>query len=314
MTTDTVTMTVDAADAGARIDSWLAARIPLSRSRIQKLIRSGDITVNGKAVTPHAALEEGDVVTLPGPATKEPGPPTLLPRTDIPLDIVHEDDDVMVIAKPSGLLMHPSPIMEDDTLANALVGLRPSIADAGEDPMRPGIMHRLDKDASGLVVIAKTRRAFDALKQQFKARSVKKEYLVLVAGRPPEDEGVIDLPIGRSASGTKMAARRDALPGDRAAVTRYRTEELFDGAALLRVRTETGRTHQIRTHLRALGCPVAGDPLYGRRKGKTPRTPRLFLHADTLEFAHPSTGERMRFTLPLPEDLAQALDALRSEH
>jgi 23S rRNA pseudouridine1911/1915/1917 synthase len=304
-------ITITADDVGKRLDSFLSERLPISRSRIQKLIKSGSITVDGAAVTPHVALKEGQQVAVPGDAVVDDAP-TLGPNASIRLDIVHEDADVAVIAKPTELLMHPSPRRETDTLANALVAAYPGITTVGEDPMRPGIMHRLDRDASGLVVIAKTAKAFTSLKEQFKAHTVLKEYLVLVHGAPPEDSGTISLSIGRATGGTKMAARADSLPGDRPAVTHYRVEEYYADATLLRVRTETGRTHQIRAHFKAIGCPVAGDPLYTiRGMASLPPVKRLFLHAETLGFDHPTTGERMTFTRPLPPELATALAGLR---
>lgn len=306
--------TIEETDAGKRLDVFLAERLAgVSRSAVQKAVKNGEVTLNGERVKPHIALREGDIVAVPDGITAPQGPVELIPRPDIKLDIVHEDDDIIVVNKPSGLLVHPAVLAEQDTLANALLAHCPDIAGVGEGPERPGIMHRLDRDASGLLVIAKDRKAYASLKKQFQKHDIKKEYAVLVHGRPPEDEGTIELSIGRSAKARRMAARPEPMEGDRKAVTHYRIDEHFGDASLLSVRTETGRTHQIRAHFKALGCPVAGDKLYGMRGGKTLPVRRLFLHARTLGFRHPKTGEWMEFTAPLPDDLEKAVETLRKQ-
>jgi 23S rRNA pseudouridine1911/1915/1917 synthase len=237
--------------------------------------------------------------------------------------VVYEDDHIVVVDKPSGMIVHPAVPGENDSLANALMAQYPEIAKVGDDPQRPGIVHRLDREASGLLVVARTKAAFDALKSQFQQHVVHKEYVVLVDGAPPEDAGTVDLAIGRKASGGKMAARPMLPPrmgaiesepqeDDRKAVTHYRIEEKFAKTTLLAVRTETGRTHQIRVHFNAIGCPVAGDALYGiKRQGRFP-SPRLFLHARGLAFTHPITDAELSFTAPMPPELEAIIKRLRS--
>lgn len=297
--------------AGMRLDSWLAKRLPdVSRSRIQKWIKAGQVLRNGEAETPHAALESGDKIAVNAPDVPAADEP-LVPRHDIRLDVIYEDEHVVVVDKPAGLLVHPAVPGETDTLANALVARYPEIAKVGDSADRPGIVHRLDKEASGLLAVARTAAAFANLKTQFQAHVVKKEYAVLVDGVVPDDSGTIRLAIGRSSSGGKMAARPEPGEDDKEAVTHYRVEERFPKATLLTVRTETGRTHQIRAHFHALGCPVVGDPLYGaKRPGRLP-APRLFLHAKTLAFTHPTTDEQLSFNAPLPEALEEVLKKLR---
>ncbi|MBI4458184.1 RluA family pseudouridine synthase [Candidatus Uhrbacteria bacterium] len=303
---------VEQKDAGSRLDIFLTAHLKgVSRSRIQKTIKGGQVTVNGKPVTPHLAMEENDLVVLaemPAASTKKM---KMRPRADIALDVVYEDDDVAVVNKPSGLLVHPSPQNEEETLAHALLARWPKIAKVGESTERPGIVHRLDKEASGLLVVAKNKKAYENLKAQFQKHSIKKEYAVLVHGSPAKDEGSVSLAIGRAASGDKMAARAETMEGDRTALTHYRIEEKFAFATLLKVWTETGRTHQIRAHFKALGCPVVGDPLYVLKQGARASSPRLFLHAKKLAFDHPVTGERKEFEAPLPKDLADALKSMK---
>ena len=305
---------IEQKDTGTRLDVFLTSQLKgISRSRIQKVIKEGQVTVNGKPVTPHLAMEENDVVVLakiPQSSTKMM---KMESRADIGLDVIYEDAEIAVINKPSGLLVHPSPQNEEETLAHALLGRWPKIAKVGESTERPGIVHRLDKEASGLLVVAKTQKAYENLKEQFKVHSIKKEYTVLVHGSPAKDEGSISLAIGRAASGDKMAARAEAMEGDRTALTHYRVEEKFPHAALLKVWTETGRTHQIRAHFKALGCPVVGDPLYVLKQGARVSAPRLFLHAKMLGFNHPKTGEWMQFETPLPKDLADFLKSLQKK-
>ncbi|MEA3249828.1 MAG: RluA family pseudouridine synthase [Patescibacteria group bacterium] len=303
---------IDEASAGKRLDVFLAETLAgISRSAIQKSIKDGEVTLNGERAKPHTALREEDIVSVSEEAATPPGPMKLTPRPDIKLNIVHEDDDIIVLNKPSGLLVHPAVRAEDDTLANALLAHYPDITGVGEGPERPGIVHRLDRDASGLLVVAKNKKAYAALKRQFQKHDIKKEYAVLVHGRPPEDEGTIDMAIGRSTRERRMAARAEPLKGDREAVTHYRADEFFMDASLLTVRTETGRTHQIRAHFKALGCPVAGDKLYGSKKSRSLPVQRLFLHAKMLGFKHPTTRKRMEFKTPLPTELEDVLGGLR---
>jgi len=296
--------------AGKRLDVFATLVLrSISRSAIQKAIKNGEITINERPAKPHTALREGDEVVIP---SMEPAPThAVQPEPQkIKLNIVHEDKDILVINKPSGMLVHPTVRSEKDTLAAALLAHSPEIAGVGDGPERPGIMQRLDKEASGLMVIAKNQTAYDHLKKQFMEHSVEKRYVILTCGRPPDDEGTIDLAIGRAASERRMAARKNPLEGDRPAVTHYRVlRHLRRDATLIEARTETGRTHQIRAHFRALGCPVAGDKLYGSRKDRLD-APRLFLHAQTLGFTHPTTGEQLKFTADITVELERFVETL----
>jgi len=307
------TILVDNEHSGQRLDAFLAARLPqASRSRIQKLIKNGGITVNGKTAKPHLALDDGDEIALPTIETVDPDAP-LEPRPDITLDIVSEDPAFVVIDKPSGLIVHPAVPGETETLANALIARYPEIRDVGESPDRPGIVHRLDKEASGLIVAARTPEAYAALKEQFQAHTILKEYTVLVHGSPMEDEGTVDFPIARLKGSGKMAAKPTGTREAREAVSHFTVDGRFPHATLLTVRTESGRTHQIRVHMKAMDMPVAGDMLY-RKKGPKPLpVDRLFLHAKTLAFDHPVTGERLSFSSPLPEALENSLASLRKK-
>ena len=309
------TIKIEPENAGARLDLFLTGLYPdISRSKLQAAIKDGRILLNGKPAKPHTFLKTDDEIAMPAEKTVAPPAATKLQgRQDIPFAVIYEDDKLAVIDKPTGLLVHPTVQGETETLAHALVGRWPGLAKVGEAPERPGIVHRLDKEASGLLVVAKTKKAFAALKAQFQEHSIEKEYAVLVNGRPPKEADTISLTIGRSAAGNRMAARAEALDeNDRPAITHYRVEEYFNGATLLSVRTETGRTHQIRAHLHALGSSVAGDPLYHIKRGPVVASPRLFLHCRRLAFKHPKTGQRVEFTSPLPADLESTLKKLRN--
>ncbi len=307
------TFTIGSGDAGARLDVFLAGRLGgFSRAKVQKLIKSGAVLLNGRTAKPHAELADGDRVEAEADAPRK-AEEGLEPRPDIPLAVVHEDADVVVVMKPAGMLVHPAVAGDRGTLANALLGRYPEIAGIGDDPTRPGIVHRLDKDASGLLVAARSAKAFASLKAQFQAHAVTKEYAVLVDGGPPHDSGTITFAIGRSASGGRMAARPEPGEDDKEAVTHYRVDERLPDVALLTVRTETGRTHQIRAHMHALGCPVVGDALYGAKRAKRLASPRLFLHAKALAFNHPVSGARLEFTAPLPKELEEVLAKARAK-
>ncbi len=307
------TIVVQEDGKGERLDKYLVSQLPhRSRSAIAGFIKDGKVTLNGRVVTPHIALKVGDEVVVPaelaGEAPDMEAP--LTPRPDIALNIIFEDEQILVLDKPAGTLMHPAVPGDDATLAQAVLAHVPAIATVGESVARPGIMQRLDKEASGVVVFAKTAAAHADLKAQFQEHDVTKEYLVLVLGAPPHDEGTVRLSIGRKSGQGRMSARPALVEGDRPAVTHYEVMERFDNTTLLRVRTETGRTHQIRVHMKALGCPVAGDELYGPTGGKKV-SPRLFLHAAKLGFKHPTTGELVSFESPLPAELETVLAKLR---
>jgi 23S rRNA pseudouridine1911/1915/1917 synthase len=303
-------------DAGRRLDAWLAARIPgLSRARLQALVEDGRVRVDGAAARASLRVRAGQtaVVEVPPAAAAQPRP------QDIPLAVVHEDAHLLVIDKPAGLVVHPGAGSEDGTLVNALLARVRDLSGIG-GVLRPGIVHRLDRGTSGLLVVAKDDATHRALVEQFASRTVEKEYLALVLGAPAGSRGEVDAPIGRDpVHRQKMSVR---APRGREARTRWSVEERLDGATLLRVRIHTGRTHQIRVHLASIGHPVAGDAVYGGTR--TPPSKRAAarealgslgrpaLHSARLSFTHPATGERVTFVSPLPKDVADALERLRA--
>ncbi len=285
--------------AGVRLDKYVGEECSeLSRTYAQKLIADGHITVNGRVAKASFKLSIGDRVDVIIPS---PTPSSLSPEA-IPLDIIYEDDDLLVVDKPAGLTVHPAPGHPSHTLVNAILSHLPELADIS-DSLRPGIVHRLDKDASGVMVVAKNNTAQLNLIDQFKAHSVVKAYLVLVKGRLTPESGLIDAPIGRDPRNRKRMAVVAEADG-REARTRYNVVKYMGNYTLLEVRTETGRTHQIRVHLSAIGYPVVGDNVYG---AKSAFLSRQFLHACRLGFKLPATGEYVEFTSELPPDLAQAL-------
>lgn len=288
---------------GERLDKALAAALPdLSRSQIQRLIKGAYVTVEGRVAKPSTRLEPGDrvIVRLPPPQ------PTALVAEAIPLDIVYEDADILVVNKPAGMVVHPAHGHASGTLVNAVLAHCPELEGVGGE-QRPGIVHRLDKDTSGLIVIAKNDRAHRELQRQFKAREVAKAYLALVEGRVSPQRGIIEAPIGRDpVHRQRMAVVRNG----REAVTRYMVLETFPEYTLVEVEPVTGRTHQIRLHLAFIGHPVVGDRVYGRRKQRL-NLNRHFLHAHRLTLTLPGTGERRTFIAPLPPELEAVLAELR---
>jgi len=283
--------------AGLRLDKYVGEKCSeLSRTHAQKLIADGHITVNDRVAKVGLKLNIGDRVDIIIPPT---APSPLLPEV-IPLNIIYEDDDLLVVDKPAGLAVHPAPGHLNHTLVNAILSHLPGLAETSNS-LRPGIVHRLDKDASGLMLVAKNNAAQLNLIDQFKARSVVKAYLVLVKGRLTPDDGIIEAPIGRDPRNRKRMA---VVAEGREARTRYHVIKYIGNYTLLEVRTETGRTHQIRVHLLAIGYPVVGDNVYGV---KSDHLSRQFLHACRLGFHLPSNGEYVEFTSELPPDLAQAL-------
>jgi 23S rRNA pseudouridine1911/1915/1917 synthase len=298
----------------SRLDQFLADAIPdLSRSQIQKLIRQGKVWLTsgtageaGPSPRPSAGVQPGDVVTLYLPTARSDN---LTPES-VPLDIVFEDETLVVINKPAGLVVHPAHGHTGGTLVNALLARYPDLAamsQADADSAdRPGIVHRLDRDTSGLIIVARTPAALHHLRRQFKARTVEKTYLALVFGRPDAPQGLIDVPLGRNPRHRqKFAPRPDGKP----ARTHYRLQADFGQYSLLEIGLETGRTHQIRVHLAWLGWPVVGDKVYGRKKNPL-GLERQFLHAWRLRFEHPGTGEMLQLEAPLGQDLAAVLDSL----
>jgi 23S rRNA pseudouridine1911/1915/1917 synthase len=292
--------------AGRRLDVLLAELEPaLSRAQAQRLIERGDVRVGGQRVKPSHRVRPGEWiegrVPAPAAASLEPEP--------LALRIVHEDADLIVIDKPAGLVVHPAPGHAQGTLVHALLHHCADLSGVG-GVARPGIVHRLDKGTSGLLVAAKHDRAHRALAAQFRLHSIDREYLALVRGTPRADSGTVDAPIGRHPGDRKRFSTR-ARTG-RSAVTHWRVAQRFAAHSLLRVRLETGRTHQIRVHLASIGLPVAGDPVYGgaRRSSGLPGLGRPALHAALLGFEHPSSGVRLRFESELPEDLVAVIAEL----
>jgi len=309
-------LTVSESDDGERLDHFIGAHVPeLSRSQAKKLIVEGLVTVNERVGKPSTTLSSGQEVLVRVPSPKEA---TLAPEP-IPLDVVYEDADLLVVNKPAGIVVHPAPGSPDGTLVNAVLHhCRDDLAISGTK--RPGIVHRLDKDTSGLLVIAKNDTSYRSLAKQIKDRSAERVYLALVAGAPEESHGKIDAPIGRSIGDRK----RMAVTGvrGRSAVTNFRVKERFNGAALLEVKLDTGRTHQVRVHMAFIGHPILGDAKYGGGKpAKGAFSEEVMaainalkgqaLHATALGFVHPTTGQPVRFEAPPREDFAALLDTLR---
>ena len=297
---DTLKLTVDDMLTG-RIDKVLAHQFnQFSRSHLQKWIEDGNVRVNGQPVKPKYKLAVGDQVVI------EPEAPQKVDLTPekIPLDIVYEDDDVIVVNKPQGMVVHPAPGHPNHTLVNALLYHSPLSTINGE--FRPGIVHRIDKDTSGLLMVAKNDLAHRSLAAQLKAKTNQREYVALVHGVIKQDAGTIDAPIGRS----KKDRKKQAVVSDgRHAVTHFKVLHRFRHYTLVSCRLETGRTHQIRVHMKSIGHPLAGDPLYGPRKTLPGRG--QYLHARLLGFKHPRTGKELVFTAPLPEYFQQMLDKLK---
>ena len=295
-------------DAGERLDKFLAAGAPeLSRSRLKSLILAGHIGSGGATITdPSYRVKPGEnfEISIPEPVPAQPR------GQDIPLTVIHEDDALIVIDKPAGMVVHPAAGNPDGTLVNALIHHCGAGLSGIGGVARPGIVHRLDKDTSGLMVAAKTDLAHQSLSGQLAARTMSRVYLALGRGRPSPPEGTIRGNIGRSpANRKKMALLDDDRPGGRAAVTHYRVLSAYDGPlSLIECRLETGRTHQIRVHLTHKGHPLIGDKLYGG--ARSPAFPRQALHAYKLAFEHPVGGEKMNFEIALPEDMRALIDGL----
>jgi 23S rRNA pseudouridine1911/1915/1917 synthase len=297
---------VAAEQAGKRLDLFLVEvwEQAESRSSAQRAIKAGEVLVNGKSATRVSAkVNEGHTVQVS--TAENPKDQSIYP-TNIPLDVVYEDDDIAVIDKPVGMTVHPAAGHTDDTLANGALHRWPRIRGVGE-PDRPGIVHRLDKDTSGLMVVALSARAYGRLKEMIYQREITRIYSALVHGIPESAEGVVDAPIGRSRHSRKrQAISEDGLPSR----THYRVDYELGDFAFLEIRLETGRMHQIRVHMDAIGHPVIGDQTYGRRKN-LPNLNRQFLHASRLEFSHPISGKKLSLTSDIPEDLQRALETLR---
>ncbi len=299
-------------EVGQRLDLAIVAAFerqqpdvgPLSRSEAQRLIKGGQVTVNGQPSKPAYRLEEGDSVIVRVPA---PEPEVVAPEA-IPLDVLYEDADLVAVNKPAGMVVHPAYGNLTGTLVNAALARWPEMRAVGGEG-RAGVVHRLDKDTSGVIVLARTPAALHALQQQFKAHTVAKRYIALVEGVPASSSGVIEAPIARD---PRQRKRMAVVRGGRESVTRYDLLEEFETHALLSIAPQTGRTHQIRVHLAWLGHPVVGDRVYGFRRQRI-RLKRLFLHASALEVDQPTTGQRLTVEAPLPSSLEHVLANLRRQ-
>lgn len=295
-----IELNVPESEAGVRLDQFLAAVEAVgSRSQAAKLVDSGSVTVNGGVAKKRNLLQPGDVVRIDIVAE-----PFTADEPAVLFEVVHEDADLLVVDKPSGLVVHPAPGNRRGTLAQALAGRA-----AGGDPERPGIVHRLDKDTSGLLVVAKNDDTLRTLQADLRERTIRRQYTALVRGRPETASGTIDAPLGRDRRNPENIAVRD--DSEREAITHFEVVEEIGSRTLLHVRLETGRTHQIRVHLAAIGLPVCGDPQYGNGVAGDLGLKRQFLHASELSFVHPRSGQRLSFSSPLPADLAEALARAR---
>ena len=290
-------------DGGKRLDVFLREKTDLSRSRIASLIREGRVWINDEpAAKPSEEIAPGQRIRM----TVPPPVPAQAEAEDLPLVILWEDESMAVIDKPCGMVVHPAAGNESGTLVNALLYHLHDLSGIGGE-QRPGIVHRLDKDTSGVLVVAKNDAAHMNLARQFQARTMEKHYAAIVSGTMKSESGRIDAPIGRHPENRKkMAVRADG----RSAVTEWQLAEALRGCSFLDVHILTGRTHQIRVHMASVGHPVLGDPIYGQQGKGTLRAPRLMLHAERISLDHPRTGERMTFVSPLPE----AFEVFRQKH
>ena len=303
---DTRTLTATTESAGARLDAFLAARLPdLTRSAAARLIEGGLVTVDGKPAGKSARLTGGETVSVTRPQAEEP---EARPQ-DIPLEVVYEDADVIVVNKPVGMVVHPAPGHPDGTLVNALLHHCAGTLSGIGGQLRPGIVHRIDRDTSGLIIAAKNDAAHACLAAQLSGHTLARTYECLAVGNFKEDSGTVDAPIGRHRTDRKKMA---VVPDGRRAVTHWEVIARYQGVTHLRCRLETGRTHQIRVHLAYIGHPILGDTVYGAKK-PVPGLTGQCLHATGLQFLHPSTGEKIALTCPLPEEFTKMLKKLQSQ-
>ncbi|MBI3793598.1 MAG: RluA family pseudouridine synthase [Nitrospinae bacterium] len=306
----TFDLLVEVGEENQRLDVWLVSKLEgVSRTTIQKMLKGGLVTVGVRTAPANHKTRAGERFQGSVP----PQEPLSAAPADIPLKIVYEDDDIIIVDKEAGMVVHPAKGHENDTLVNALLFKGKILSDAGEDGLRPGIVHRLDKDTTGLIAIAKNAAAHAALSEQLKSREMGREYLAVVRGEMKKSSGTIDKPIGRHKIHRKKMTVNDARSaGSREAQTLFETVETFPNknAALLKINLKTGRTHQIRVHLSSIGNPIIGDTVYG--KEKTNLIGRPALHAAKLRLVHPTTRETMVFEAPVPPDFLALLDALRS--
>jgi 23S rRNA pseudouridine1911/1915/1917 synthase len=292
---------------GERLDKYLVICLPeFSRARLQGLILDGFVEVNGRVAKKGGQmLGGGERVSVRIPPVQSVG----LVAEDIPLDVIFENDELIVVNKPAGMVVHPGAGHESGTLVNAVLGYEPDIEGIGGEE-RPGVVHRLDKDTSGLIILAKNERAHRWLQDQFRLRKVEKTYLALVDGKPPTPSGRVEAPIGRDPSHRKQMAVT-TLERGREAISEYKTLQSFPRHTLLEFHPHTGRTHQIRLHCAFLGCPIVADPIYGHKRSSLELN-RHFLHAFRLKITLPGEKEPRSFEAPLPADLAGVLETLRN--
>jgi 23S rRNA pseudouridine1911/1915/1917 synthase len=301
-----IEITVDASEAGVRLDIYLARKTGITRSQIQKVIIGGDVLVSGEKVSRHYKIRGGDLIVLKIP---EKGKEALIPER-LSVEILYCDRYVVVVDKPAGMVVYPSAGHRHGTLMNALAYRCERLASTG-GPLRPGVVHRLDKDTSGVMIVALDDTAYHNLVEQFRGRLIKKRYIALIYGELREPAGEIASPIGRSASDRKKMSAR--VRKGKEALTKWKVLRRFGEATMIEVSLGTGRTHQIRVHFSSVGHPVIGDRLYGKKTEigmcRIP-VPRQMLHSETLGFTHPATGEYMEFRCPSPEDMEKVIRAL----
>jgi 23S rRNA pseudouridine1911/1915/1917 synthase len=301
---------VEPSEGGERIDIFLAGKTGITRSQIQKLIEQGNVFVNDKSVNQNYRIRTNDLISLNIPEKPDEG---LIPE-NIPIDILYKDEHLIVVNKPAGMVVYPAAGHSQGTLMNALAYHCDKLAAIG-GPLRPGVVHRLDKDTSGLMVVALDDAAYYNLADQFKQRTINRRYLALIYGNFKEDAGEIALMIGRSESDRKKMST--SVRRGKEAVTRWKVLKRFNHAALIEAKLGTGRTHQIRVHFASIGHPVLGDKTYGKKvevevkAQKKIMFPRQMLHAERLDFIHPITGEDLGFSSPLPEDMAERVEELQ---
>ena len=294
-------------DAGKRLDKLISEQLPeLTRSAVQHLMQDGCVTIAGKPVKKNTRASAGDVITVELPEPRE----VEIEPENIPLDIVYEDEDIIVVNKPKGMVVHPAPGNWSGTLVNALMYHCGDSLSGINGEIRPGIVHRIDKDTSGLLVVAKNDRAHQSLAEQINVHSAGRRYFAVVYGTPREQKGTVNAPIARHPIDRKKMA---VLAGGREAITHYEVLEQYAGYSYLTFLLETGRTHQIRVHMAHIGHPIIGDPLYGPAKDKW-KLQGQCLHAGELTLTHPATGERMTFQAPLPAYFTTVLQKLRNQN
>jgi len=297
----------EATENGIRIDVFLASKLPeISRSGFQKLIENGDITLSGKPVKKNHKTTAGQIINVDVPEAEE----ISITAQDIPLDVIYEDGDVIVVNKPRGMVVHPAPGHPDGTLVNALMNHCGDSLSGINGEIRPGIVHRIDKDTSGLIIAAKNDASHRSLAEQLKDHSLARVYEAVVCGRVREDSGTVDAPIGRHQTDRKRQAVNAKV--SREAVTHYEVIARYNGYTHIRCRLETGRTHQIRVHMAHIGHPVLGDLVYGRKKAEKGLSGQC-LHAKELVFSHPKTNENIHLVTPLPDYFKEVLSKLGSE-